>query len=119
MLQEASKILITKKMDDIFDAYLGFHDDQLANTIWELIKNSESPSDLQNILQNASSETQFITNGGVVKYVNPVSSESETNHFDLPEELLLDMWTFVDDHRNGRLDKILRAEPETSETEEI
>uniref|UniRef100_A0A5S6PHU9 PDZ domain-containing protein n=1 Tax=Brugia malayi TaxID=6279 RepID=A0A5S6PHU9_BRUMA len=83
IVQEMPNALIINKINDIFDSYFGFHDNELAQTIWEMISSCKNFDDLKNILM-----------------------ESEIKDFNFPTELYFDLWGSVDDYRNGRLGKI-------------
>uniref|UniRef100_A0A915Q7P7 PDZ domain-containing protein n=1 Tax=Setaria digitata TaxID=48799 RepID=A0A915Q7P7_9BILA len=52
-VQEVPNVLIINKMNDIFDSYFGFHDNDLAQTVWELVASCKDFSDLKNILKKA------------------------------------------------------------------
>lgn len=43
--------LVINKMNDIFDSYFGFHDNDLAQTIWEMISSCKNFTDLKNVLK--------------------------------------------------------------------
>ncbi|VDN38539.1 unnamed protein product [Gongylonema pulchrum] len=48
---EAPNNLLISKMNDIFNSYLGFHDDELAHTVCELAATSENVNDFMNTLK--------------------------------------------------------------------
>ncbi|VDN19970.1 unnamed protein product [Gongylonema pulchrum] len=50
-LKEAPNNLLISKMNDIFNSYLGFHDDELAHTVCELAATSENVNDFMNTLK--------------------------------------------------------------------
>ncbi|VDK86543.1 unnamed protein product [Litomosoides sigmodontis] len=83
IVQELPNAPIINKMNDIFDSYFGFHDNDLAQTIWEMISVCKNFIDFKSVLQ-----------------------KSDINNFDFPTELYFDLWGMVDDYRNGRLDKV-------------
>ncbi|CEF67580.1 GH21964p [Strongyloides ratti] len=80
VIQEAPDKMIISAMNDIFDSYLGLHDDELALSIWELGR------DCQDVME-------------LTKKIN----ESEINIFEFPDELIFDMWGVIDDFRKSRL----------------
>uniref|UniRef100_A0AC35U054 PDZ domain-containing protein n=1 Tax=Rhabditophanes sp. KR3021 TaxID=114890 RepID=A0AC35U054_9BILA len=80
VMQEAPNQFIVNKMNDIFDSYLGLHDDELALTVWELGKTATSAIALTTII-----------------------ADSHLGAFDFPAELIFDMWGVVDDFKNQRL----------------
>uniref|UniRef100_A0A0R3RLI0 PDZ domain-containing protein n=1 Tax=Elaeophora elaphi TaxID=1147741 RepID=A0A0R3RLI0_9BILA len=83
VVQEMPNELIINKMNDIFDSYFGFHDNDLAQTIWEMISSCTNFNDLKNVLK-----------------------KSDINDFNFPTELYFDLWGTIDDYRNGRLGKV-------------
>uniref|UniRef100_A0AAF5PYT1 PDZ domain-containing protein n=1 Tax=Wuchereria bancrofti TaxID=6293 RepID=A0AAF5PYT1_WUCBA len=96
VVQEMPNALIINKINDIFDSYFGFHDNELAQTIWEMISSCKNFNDLKNILM-----------------------ESDINDFNFPTELYFDLWGSVDDYRNGRLGKIEMPIGKTATDEEL
>uniref|UniRef100_A0A1I7W4F9 PDZ domain-containing protein n=1 Tax=Loa loa TaxID=7209 RepID=A0A1I7W4F9_LOALO len=83
VVQEMPNALIINKMNEIFDSYFGFHDNDLAQTIWEMISSCKNFNDLKSVLK-----------------------KSDMNDFNFPTELYFDLWGLVDDYRNGRLGKV-------------
>uniref|UniRef100_A0A0N5CCW3 PDZ domain-containing protein n=1 Tax=Strongyloides papillosus TaxID=174720 RepID=A0A0N5CCW3_STREA len=80
VLQEAPDQMIISAMNDVFDSYLGLHDDELALSIWEIGRDCQDAIELTNKIK-----------------------ESEMNDFQFPEELIFDMWGVIDDFKNERL----------------
>uniref|UniRef100_A0AAF5DF47 PDZ domain-containing protein n=1 Tax=Strongyloides stercoralis TaxID=6248 RepID=A0AAF5DF47_STRER len=80
VIQEAPDKMIISAMNDIFDSYLGLHDDELALSIWEVGCNCQDVMEL-------------------TKKIN----ESEMGTFEFPDELIFDMWGVIDDFRKSRL----------------
>lgn len=80
VIQEAPDKMIISAMNDVFDSYLGLHDDELALSIWELGRDCQDAMELSKKIQ-----------------------ESEMKIFEFPDELIFDMWGVIDDFKNSRL----------------
>uniref|UniRef100_A0A914XLD5 PDZ domain-containing protein n=1 Tax=Plectus sambesii TaxID=2011161 RepID=A0A914XLD5_9BILA len=78
--RETLSPLIVNRINDIFDAYLGFHDHHLALTVWELGRDCETLKELRARI-----------------------GQSVGAAFGFPAELVDDVWGVVDDWHSGRL----------------
>ncbi|MCP9262093.1 PDZ domain-containing protein GIPC1 [Dirofilaria immitis] len=96
VVQEMPNALIINKMNDIFDSYFGFHDNDLAQTIWEMIASCKNFNDLKNVLK-----------------------KSDINDFNFPTELYFDLWGMVDDYRNDRFGKSEISMKKSTTNEEL
>ncbi|KAE9548253.1 hypothetical protein FO519_008537 [Halicephalobus sp. NKZ332] len=79
VLQEAPCKDVVDKVNGIFETYLGFNDDILALTGWEVAEKASSFIDLKEKIL-----------------------ESDLGGFGFPDELLFDLWGLVDDYREDR-----------------
>uniref|UniRef100_A0A1I7XJB8 PWI domain-containing protein n=1 Tax=Heterorhabditis bacteriophora TaxID=37862 RepID=A0A1I7XJB8_HETBA len=61
-------------LNEIFDSYLGVQDDQLAQSVWDMVLSCPTLQDMSKAIK-----------------------ESELKMFDFPEELVFDMWGVVSD----------------------
>lgn len=84
-IQEPKEDVPKKKLieciNKIFEEYLGFDDDDLALSVWNVA------SDCNNLLEMS----------------ERIRDSPELSQFEFPEDLVFDMWGVVDDYKNKRL----------------
>lgn len=72
--------LAVAKINSLLETFMGIHDSELAQTIWELGRNHSNPH-------------EFIEN----------INQSEIADFGFSEDFIFDLWGAISDARDGRL----------------
>ncbi|VDM42154.1 unnamed protein product [Toxocara canis] len=117
VIQEKPPCPITKEINEIFDSYLGFHDDELAEVAWEIGLKCSQITEMEARFKEVSTESILFTMVLLNKhywsldkisgltflhYLLPRPFQSEIAKFDFPIELLFDIWGVVDDWKKKR-----------------
>uniref|UniRef100_A0A0N4ZNV5 PDZ domain-containing protein n=1 Tax=Parastrongyloides trichosuri TaxID=131310 RepID=A0A0N4ZNV5_PARTI len=82
VIQEAPDQMIILAMNEIFESYLGLHDDELALSMWELGRGCNN----------------------ILEFTEQIN-KSDMASIEFPDELIFDMWGVVDDYKKSRLQK--------------
>uniref|UniRef100_F1L231 PDZ domain-containing protein GIPC3 n=1 Tax=Ascaris suum TaxID=6253 RepID=F1L231_ASCSU len=128
VIQEAPPCPVAREINEVFDSYLGFHDDELAQVAWEigmkcshitemearfkeLVHQTASSSDRHIVA--AASGSDFAGQLTVDSRQTPLAIQltateeghprtgSEIAQFDFPMELLFDIWGVLNDWKNS------------------
>lgn len=78
--QDDSVDIAVAKINSLLETFMGIHDSELAQTIWELGRNHENPHDFCEAI-----------------------SQSEIADFGFGEDFVFDLWGAINDARSGRL----------------
>ena len=72
--------LAVAKINSLLETFMGIHDSELAQTIWELGRNYHNPHEFCEVITN-----------------------SEISDFGFSEDFIFDLWGAINDARTGRI----------------